>query len=143
MKTPRAANSKTLLLADRIRIARRRAKLSQSALAKLAGVTPSAVAQWENPHGTRPGLHHLMCVATAAEVTLDWLITGHQSQPAKKSRVIEQESAAVVLDVFAQNPLEEALLAGVRVLRPRARAILVSLIQEWVDELAVPSRQRR
>jgi len=41
-------------LADRIRIARHAAKLSQAALAARVGVTPGAVAQWESPDGTKP-----------------------------------------------------------------------------------------
>jgi transcriptional regulator with XRE-family HTH domain len=116
-------------LADRIRLARQRAGLSQAQLAEHASVTPSAVAQWENPRGTQPDLTHLVRVATAMDVSLDWLATGSGARPAKKSAT-PSESPAVVLDVFAQNPTEETVLACMRAMRPRTRELLVSLVQE-------------
>ncbi|MEO6688377.1 MAG: helix-turn-helix domain-containing protein [Dokdonella sp.] len=129
MKKPSQPNQGPSVLADRIRLARQRTGLSQAELAEHASVTPSAVAQWENPRGTQPGLTHLVRIAAAMNVTLDWLVTGSGSRPSKKASNLA-ESPAVVLDVFAQNPVEETVLACLRAMRPRTRDLLVSLVQE-------------
>jgi len=117
------------VMADRIRLARQRTGLSQAELAAHAGVTSSAVAQWENPRGTKPDLNHLLCVAVATNVTLDWLATGAGAKSTRKSSS-QEESPALVLDVFAQNPVEETVLSCLRAMRPRTRDLLVSLVQE-------------
>ena len=63
-------------MSARIRHARRRVGLSQSALAKTLGVGPSAVAQWELPIGTSPTLGHLTEIAKVAGLSFEWLATG-------------------------------------------------------------------
>ncbi|WP_348055125.1 helix-turn-helix domain-containing protein [Dokdonella sp.] len=116
-------------MADRIRLARQRTGLSQAELADQAGVTSSAVAQWESPRGTKPDLNHLLRVAVATNVTLDWLATGSGAKSARKS-ASQEESPTLVLSVFAQNPVEETVLTCLRTMRPRTRDLLVSLVQE-------------
>lgn len=46
------------LLCQRIRNARLGANLTQAAMARVLGVGPSAVAQWEIPDGTSPTVDH-------------------------------------------------------------------------------------
>jgi transcriptional regulator with XRE-family HTH domain len=141
VKKPSHPNQGLSALADRIRIARQRTGLSQAELAEYAEVTPSAVAQWENPNGTQPDLKHLMRVAVAMNVTLDWLATGVGSRPSKKAAKAD-ESPAVVLDVFAQTPIEEAVLSSIRAMRPRTRDLLVALVQELAANRAPKLKQR-
>lgn len=129
------------MLADRIRLARQRTGLSQAELADHASVTPSAVAQWENPRGTQPGLTHLVRIAAAMNVTLDWLATGSGARPSKKTSN-PAESPAVVLDVFAQSPVEETVLSCLRAMRPRTRDLLVSLVQELAAARGKGLKQR-
>jgi transcriptional regulator with XRE-family HTH domain len=128
-------------MADRIRLARQRTGLSQAELATQAGVTSSAVAQWENPRGTKPDLNHLLRVAVATNVTLDWLATGAGAKSARKS-ASQDESPALVLDVFAQNPVEETVLSCLRAMRPRTRDLLVSLVQELASNRPTKLKSR-
>lgn len=141
MKKQSQPNHGLSVLADRIRLARQRTGLSQAELSEQAGVTPSAVAQWENPRGTQPGLTHLVRIAAAMNVTLDWLVTGSGARPSKKT-LNPAESPAVVLDVFAQTPVEETVLACLRAMRPRTRDLLVSLVQELAAARSTALKRR-
>lgn len=129
------------VMADRIRLARQRTGLSQAELAQHAGVTSSAVAQWENPRGTKPDLNHLLRVAVATNVTLDWLATGAGAKSSRKSNA-HDESPAVLLDLFAQNPIEETVLTCLRAMRPRTRDLLVSLVQELASTRSTKLKAR-
>ena len=58
---------------------RKRSGLSQEELANLVGVTRQAVQKWEA--GTsRPDMDNLTALARYFNVTLDWLITGHEME---------------------------------------------------------------
>ncbi len=129
------------VMADRIRLARQRTGLSQAELAEQAGVTSSAVAQWENPRGTKPDLNHLLRVAVSTNVTLDWLATGSGARSSRKSAP-QEESPAVVLGLFAQNPVEETVLTCLRAMRPRPRELLVSLVQELASNRTTKLKSR-
>jgi transcriptional regulator with XRE-family HTH domain len=117
-----------LRLADRVRSARRAAKLTQTGLAERVGVTPSAAAQWEHPNGTSPGIHRLQAIASATGSSFGWLATGRGDQR-RQSRQ-EQAIPALKLDVFAQDGAEEALLERFRTLSPRARHMLSGFLDE-------------
>jgi transcriptional regulator with XRE-family HTH domain len=129
MKISSFTSDDRLRLADRIRLARHAAKLSQTALAERVGVTPSAAAQWEHPHGTSPGVHRLQAIAAATGVIFDWLATGHGDQRRRRS---QQDSAAPLLklDLFAQDRAEEIVLERFRMLSPRGRQMLSGLLEE-------------
>jgi transcriptional regulator with XRE-family HTH domain len=116
-------------IADRIRRARRTARLSQSALAARVGVTASAVAQWEHPDGTCPTVARMQSVATATGVNFEWLATG-RGQQQRGFRSDAEETPAVKLDLFALDEAEETLLRRFRALSPRARQLLIGLLQE-------------
>lgn len=129
MKISSSAAVDRLRLADRIRAVRRAAKLTQTALAELVGVTPSAAAQWEHPNGTRPGLPRLQAIAAATGVTFEWLATGRGEQRRRRARQ-DDGIPALKLDVFAQDQAEEILLERFRMLSFHARQLLAGFLQE-------------
>lgn len=59
----------------RIRVARRRERLSQAGLADLVGVGRSAVANWECGKA-KPSTQHLQHLSAGLQVSLDWLAAG-------------------------------------------------------------------
>jgi transcriptional regulator with XRE-family HTH domain len=62
-------------IGTRIRKVRESRGMSQSDLARLAGVTPAAVWNWET-HGTRPRHDTLASVAKVLGVTVEHLVSG-------------------------------------------------------------------
>src|SRR5690606_38698249 len=62
--------------AGRMRIARRKAGLSQAKLAAALGVQRSAVGHWESVDGKNPTMADLRAVAVATQVQFEWLATG-------------------------------------------------------------------
>ncbi len=129
MKLSSLTTNDRLRLADRIRSARRAAKLTQTALAERVGVTPSAAAQWEHPDGTSPGLQRLQAIASATGVMFEWLATGRGDRRRRRSP-FSDPTPALKLDVFAQDSAEEILLDRFRALSPRARQMLSSFLEE-------------
>jgi len=61
---------------DRIRLARRRAGLSQQALAQIVGVRRTAVSNWEARSGANPSSSNLERLACSLDVSHEWLATG-------------------------------------------------------------------
>lgn len=73
-----------MALKDRIRTARRAARLTQAQLAELIGVSSQAVTQWEvgqKRDGVvreiEPSKENLLLIARHTRVPLEWLMTGH------------------------------------------------------------------
>jgi len=125
---PRGAKHTGITMAQRIRLARRRAGLSQADLGKRTAVTASAVAQWEHPAGTRPALRHLQAIAAVTGVKLEWLIEGgHLRRAGAEDSGVAASSPAVVLDTFAQSIEEENLLRLFRSMPADVRAHFVAL----------------
>ena len=60
---------------DRIRIARKRAKLSQSELASIVGVTQPTISSWESD-GSEPSASDLIALSDALGVSASWLLYG-------------------------------------------------------------------
>jgi transcriptional regulator with XRE-family HTH domain len=123
MKTPRDANGQRNALGDRIRLARRGAKLSQAALARAVGVTASAAAQWEHPQGTRPGLGHVAEIARVTQVAMEWLVSGRGGM-----RAAAAEAPAVDYRSYAQDLAEEQLLGLYCGLSARKRELVIQLL---------------
>lgn len=130
MKLSSITSDDRLRLADRIRAARRSGKLTQSALADRVGVTASAAAQWEHPHGTRPELSHLQSIAAATGVTFEWLAIGFGDKR-RRGMSDEDSTPALKLDVFAQDRAEEILLERFRALSPRGKQMLAGFLEEF------------
>lgn len=119
-------------LAARVREARRRANLSQWELARLTGVSASAVSQWENPAGTQPDLDRVLRIAVATGVSLDWLIAGTESRASAFVDAVAKavDAPALALDAFARDVSEERLLERFRHLSINAREIVERLVHE-------------
>ena len=118
-------------LADRIRIARRSARLSQAQLADRLNVASSAVAQWEGPNGTMPRIDKLPSIATAVGVSVEWLLTGTGAK--RHARHAAEETPAMTLDSFAHDTDEELLLRQFRRLTVRARGVIIGLLNEFAQ----------
>jgi transcriptional regulator with XRE-family HTH domain len=114
-------------LADRIRHARRIAGLSQSAMAKMVGVVPSAVAQWEGASKTSPTVEHLVRIAQSSNVAFEWLATGRG-----ETLVIDSETPAIDAVAIAQDMLEERLLIAFRRIAAKKRESFVSWLEAFV-----------
>lgn len=121
----------TLDLSDRIRRARRRAKLSQAGLAHRLGVTASAVTQWENPKGTRPEVDRIGDIARVTAVDVVWLLTGIE-QEGVPSLHVSREITALKIDFIARDTDEENLLQHFRSLSLRERRLLSSFIARFI-----------
>ncbi len=71
-----------MMIGERIRQARERSGLSQTALAHKLGITRSACSQWEADDGTAPRRERLEQLATLLGVSFEWLATGNPVTPA-------------------------------------------------------------
>lgn len=111
-------------LEDRIRRARLWAKLSQQELANKIGVRRSAVAQWEKQGGNLPSMSHLIEIALATGVTLEWLGTGRGPIRADE----ETWTPAVQSLDFAQDETEYQCLQDLRRLPHQLRENLAGII---------------
>ena len=114
-------------LSDRVRHLRRTRKLSQAALARMLGVVPSAVAQWEGRSGTSPTVEHLSRMAELSGVAFEWLATGRGP-----IRAGDAETPSVASESFARDLLEERLLLAFRRIAFRKRESLVRGLEEFV-----------
>jgi transcriptional regulator with XRE-family HTH domain len=120
-------------IGERIRRARRHAGLSQVQLAETIKVRRSAVSNWESASDIHPTMANLVGIATACEVSLDWLGTGRGAMSVDDCDLIQVADAELV-DV----PAERRLLAIFRSLPRHSQALVLDLL-----ELLASSRQRR
>ena len=111
-------------LSSRIRHARRLSGLTQASLAKAVNVGPSAVAQWELPHGTSPTIDHLAQIAVVSSVAFEWLATGRG--PVAPGT---HETPVVDASSFAMDHFEERLLLAFRRVPSRKRETFV----QWME----------
>lgn len=111
-------------LHQRIRYARVLARMSQTTLAKKAGVQRSAVAQWERKDGSHPSMHHLIAIAVATGIYLEWLGTGR----GPKKPELDAWTETMQINDYAQDDLEAECLASIRKLPLSLRKQLTSII---------------
>lgn len=116
------ARDTTTRLPDRIRRARRLARLTQAALAASCDVRPSAVAQWEARAGTAPTVGNLVKIALATNVAFEWLATG------RGAARLNLETPAADVEAFAQDLDEERLLQVFRRVPYARRGQVVQLL---------------
>jgi transcriptional regulator with XRE-family HTH domain len=114
---------------NRIRQARRHARLSQQALATRVGVHRSAVAQWEQPGGPHPTMEHTALIALSTAVSFEWLATGRGRMAYASNLVPGEETPAVLIEFSAQDETEERGLAAMRKLDFPAVLALVELME--------------
>lgn len=136
-------------LMNRIRLCRRRAAFSQSELAERIGVQRTAVAQWERKGGSRPSSKNLTQLAVELKVAFEWLATGRG-----RMELVANEGGdkplAIDLDWYAQDALEQRLLAAYRDVPYPANQRLVELVESMAgvparmsDRDVTPSVQQR
>ena len=118
---------------ERIRRARRKADLSQSALAERLKVQRSAVSNWESANDIHPSLQNLIALAKVCEVSFEWLATGRGRMsvddelvdiPTADAELIDQREERELLAIYRSLPHTKQRLV-VEVLRvflaPRQR----------------------
>ena len=116
-------------IAARVRRARIAAGLSQANLAAAIGVRRSAVAQWENGHGTSPTPEHMAQVASKTGVQFEWLATG-RGTPRTEG---QPESDTEILGV-AENPLESRMLEAMKCLPHAKQELAVKMVSVLADD---------
>ncbi len=99
---------------NRVRQARRLAKLSQQSLAQLVGVHRSAVAQWEHPHGCHPTACNLARIALATSVQFEWLATGRGRMCFQSDIGGGEDMPAVLFTHSAHTEVEARVLCALR-----------------------------
>jgi transcriptional regulator with XRE-family HTH domain len=111
---------------NRIRHARRLARLTQAKLAESIGVGASAVAQWELPNGTSPTVEHLDRIAGVCHVSFEWLATGRGNAV----RGVEETPAIDTIQLTADE-FEDRLLVAFRRIGRRKREPFVRWMEEF------------
>ena len=126
---------------QRIRLARRHAGYSQSALASAVGVQRSAVSHWEAVDGKSPSMANLRRVATVTGVQFEWLATGRGRMAMSQDDALDAVAAADA--TLVDDPFEMRLLAAFRALPARSRAPLVELMEQMAELRLGRARRRR
>lgn len=113
---------------QRIRLARRHAGLSQTALAALVGVQRSAVSHWESNNDKHPSVTHMRELALACGVQFEWLATGRGKMGLSSETALDSVAAADAL--LVEDPLEQRLILAFREAPTRSRAPLVEVVEQ-------------
>lgn len=80
-------------LQDRLREARKRAGLSQSAVASAVGIAQGTYSDLERNTGS--GSKHIVAIARVLGVSPDWLLTGEGSETPQSAKVREEQRATM------------------------------------------------
>ena len=126
---PVPADSSVADTNNRIRQARRFAKLSQAELATRVGVHRSAVAQWEAPAGSRPTVDNLARIALSTGVQFEWLATGRGRMKYASDIVPSDETPALLLEHSAQSEAEVRGLVAMRLLDFKTMLAILELME--------------
>jgi transcriptional regulator with XRE-family HTH domain len=118
-------------LSERIRMARRHAGLSQTALAMAVGVQRSAVSHWESS-GKSPSSEHMRELALATQAQFEWLATGRGRMTLSEEVAMDSVAAADAL--LVDDPLELRLIAAFRQAPALARAPLVEIAEQLASQ---------
>ena len=111
---------------ERIRRARRKAGLSQAALADLVKVRRSAVSNWESAKNVLPSMQNLVAIAQACRVSIEWLGTGRGGMTSDPEALADIPTADAEL-VDAHE--ERELLAAFRNLPRRSQQLVMELTE--------------
>ena len=125
--------------AQRIRLARRTAGLSQAQLALELGVQRSAVSHWE-AHRGKPSMNHLRQLALLTGVQFEWLATGRGAMNPSADALLD--SVAAVDAVMVEDPQERRLLAAFREAPAQARLPLLELAEQLAAQRIGRGRHR-
>lgn len=111
--------------AQRIRLARRHASLSQTQLAQKVGVRRSAVSHWESAEGKNPSVSNLRAIATVTQVQFEWLATGRGAMQMSAEQALDSVAAAEAMVI--EDGVEMRLISSFRRLPAHARIVLIEL----------------
>ena len=111
---------------ERIRRARRKAGLSQAALADLVKVRRRAVSNWESAKDVLPSMQNLVAIAQACRVSIEWLGTGRGGMTSDPEALADIPTADAEL-VDAHE--ERELLAAFRNLPRRSQQLVMELTE--------------
>ncbi len=125
--------------AQRIRLARRAAGLSQAQLALELGVQRSAVSHWEAQRG-KPSMNHLRQLALVTGTQFEWLATGRGPMTPSPEDLLD--SVAAVDAVMVDDPQERRLLAAFREVPVQARLPLLELAEQLAAQRIGRARGR-
>jgi len=123
-------------LGGRIRLARKRAALTQRQLGDKLGVSPAGVTQWELDQNV-PTTQHLPSISKVLAVTTDWLLTGKEDGPAaaSKGRALTAESFAKGARLErVETPRRQAMAVTASIAANRMPTFFESQETELVDE---------
>ena len=112
----------------RIRLARRHAGLSQTALAAAVGVQRSAVSHWESIQGKYPKTTHLRQIALVTAVQFEWLATGRGRMELDAGTQLDSIAAAEAM--LVEDMLEMRLLHAFREATARSRIAVVEIVEQ-------------
>ena len=110
---------------ERIRRARRKAGLSQAALAAQVKVQRSAVSNWESANDVQPSMQNMVAIARACGVAIEWLGTGRGGMSTDPETLADIPTADAEL-VDAHE--ERELLAAYRNLPRRSQHLVMELV---------------
>ena len=113
-----------LRLAERIRLARRRAGFSQLALAKAVGADRSAVSHWESVREKNPSTEHLREIAIQTGVNFEWLATG------RGAAATLEEDIPTAYAILVDDDQEMRLVEAFRKVPAASRVSLVELAEQ-------------
>ena len=134
-------------MAERIRRARRKAGLSQAALADRLHVQRSAVSNWESVNDIQPSLQHLIALAKICEISFEWLGTGRGTMTGDIDFLDDIPALRAEL---VDAPQERELLAMFRNLPTSTQGLVMALVETlhasrarfWRKGTVVKAKQR-
>lgn len=130
-------------VANRIRLARRAAGLTQADVAERLQVGRSAVAQWERADGSNPAATNLAKLAVVLECAFEWLATGRGSRHTRNGTSNQSGETAVVLKHFARDDAEDHILAVFRELDERDQKVIASLADAMASRPVGPRKKSK
>ncbi len=93
----------------RIKIARKAKNIKQTELAKQVEMTRSSVCSWELNKSV-PGLHNLIKLSEALNVSIDWLCTGDESNILTKTLNTNEQTLLNIITTMPQEQQKALLL---------------------------------
>ena len=129
-----------MALAERLRRARRIAGMSQQGLASALGVTRSAVSNWESANAAQPATGRLAMLASALQVSFEWIATGRGEMRLDPTM---HSTPAVAGLLVVDCPHELNLLNAYRHAPARVKAILQDIASLHAPGARASGRQVR
>lgn len=121
------------MLKDRMKIARKRARLTQQQAGDAIGIGRTAVAHWEGGRST-PDHDNLVKAAQVYGVTVEWLLDDTTDQPpGDQGATVGQACDRTVLRNVAEGLYQTLELDGLA-MEPSDFAALLLLLHDWASE---------